>query len=151
MMSCRNRYSLTNLRKASRLVGLLESSQECGKVFGRRRYVPTNRHAPRSKFARDDCELLVRIGILYGKQARWQSCAEFPVRPFNECSRGRWPRKKRARIDHLLHLYMRARFQLQIAAKWVSGIVSRQSSVDIARMGVVTLDQIRVVAVHRPD
>jgi hypothetical protein len=151
MMSCGHRYCLTRLCKASRLVGLLESSHECGKVFCRRRKVPTNRHAPRSKFAWDDCESLVRVRIINGKQAGRQSCAEFPVRPFNECSRGRWSRKRCARIDHLLHLYMRARFQLQIAAKWVSGIVSCQSSVNVARMGVVALDQIGVVAIHRPD
>jgi len=31
----------------------------------------------------------------------------------------------------------------------VTGIVGRQGTVDVARVGVVALDQVRVVAVHR--
>lgn len=39
--------------------------------------------------------------------------------------------------------------ELQVTAMRVAGIVRRQGTIDVARMGVVALDQVRVVAVHR--
>jgi hypothetical protein len=45
---------------------------------------------------------------------------------------------------------MRARLQLQVSSMWVCRVVGDESAIDVARMRVVALNQIRVVAVHRP-
>jgi hypothetical protein len=45
---------------------------------------------------------------------------------------------------------MRARLVLQVSSMRVCRVVGDESTIDVARMRVVALDQVRVVAVHRP-
>ena len=74
------------------------------------------------------------------------------MRPFDEGTRGGRTRQfDSSLIDHLLHCDMRSGLELQIAAIRVTGIVGIHGPVYVPRVSVVPLDQVRVVAVHRPD
>ncbi|MFM0032600.1 hypothetical protein PQR70_41020 [Paraburkholderia madseniana] len=67
-------------------------------------------------------------------------------------SRGRRPRIGIApSIDQPLNMDMRDRFLLQVTLLGFGRKVVGKCPVDVARMSVVTLDQIRVIAVHRTD
>ena len=91
------------------------------------------------------------VGILDHEEAIWQTRTEFAVGPLDECARGRWLGKVRASVDHPLHLDVRPRFELEISLARIGGIVLGESAIDISRMCVVTLDQVRVIAVHRSN
>jgi hypothetical protein len=54
-------------------------------------------------------------------------------------------------IDQPLNVNMRDRFLLQVALLGFGRKVVGKSPVDVARMGVVTFDQIGVVAIHGAD
>ena len=46
---------------------------------------------------------------------------------------------------------MRLRLKLQVALLQIGAVVVPQRPLDVDRVGVVAFDEIRVVAVHRPD
>ena len=54
-------------------------------------------------------------------------------------------------VDPPLHGDMRPRLKLQVALLQIGAVVVPQRPLDVDRVGVVAFDEIRVVAVHRPD
>jgi hypothetical protein len=56
-----------------------------------------------------------------------------------------------ARVDPCLHGDMRLCFELEVAFLRIAAVVALERALDVDRMGVVPLDQVTVVAVHRPN
>ena len=54
-------------------------------------------------------------------------------------------------IDPFLDGDMGFGFKLQVPFLWVSAVVLFQGALDINRMRVMTLDQVTVITIHRPD
>ena len=55
-----------------------------------------------------------------------------------------------ARVDPVLDGDMRLGFELEVALFGVLAVVALERALDIDRVRVVALDQVAVVAVHRP-
>jgi len=54
-------------------------------------------------------------------------------------------------VEHRLDFDVRPRLELERALCRVRGIVGAKRALDVDRVGVVALDEVAVVAVHRPD
>ena len=61
------------------------------------------------------------------------------------------PDRQSSLVDPLLDGHVRFRLELQIALLSVVAVVILERTLDVDRMGIVALDQVRVVAVHRAD
>ena len=103
----------------------------------------------RSIGARDDCPTLSRRGITHDQQLGWQTHAEVAMNPTDEFFRYNRCRRLLA-VYLLLNFDVRAGFELQIAFFRCVVVGARESSLDIDGMGVMSLDQVRVVAIHGP-
>lgn len=64
--------------------------------------------------------------------------------PFDERTRSGWARHfSDSLIDYLLNFDVDPCFELQVTTMRVAGTVRGQDAIDVARMGVVALDQVR--------
>ena len=54
-------------------------------------------------------------------------------------------------VDPCLHGNMRLGLQLQITLLRITAVIIFQRAFDIHRVGMMTFDQVAVVAIHRPD
>ena len=56
---------------------------------------------------------------------------------------------REAGVDEPLHLDVRPCLELQVPRSGLGGILLPHRAVDAGRMGVVSLDEVRVIAIHR--
>ncbi len=100
----------------------------------------------RSEFARDNRDLGA-VWPVRDEQFRRQVLAEAPV-DFAQAFGRKRVVGQAARVDPALHLDVGDGFKLKVPFLGIGAEVLVQGAFDIDRVGVVALDQVRVVAVH---
>jgi hypothetical protein len=71
--------------------------------------------------------------------------------PTQASARGRFPEGKASAIQPSLHRDVGACFELQVPPVLVPAVVFAHRALDVDRVSRVAFDQVRVVAVHRPN
>jgi hypothetical protein len=142
---------LAHLGEMGRCIRLLESLQKTWQRSNLWRQMQADDYFTIPQFTRSNPDALFRLQIFHPEQFVRQAATELPVQPQNIRKRRRKSGIIAALVDGLLNLDMRNRLKLQGAPSRFSGIVFAQRLVDVARMRVVALNQIRVVAVHRAN
>src|SRR5208337_5427595 len=113
--------------------------------------MPSHRYVSSSHDSGFYSNPFVCVRVLNPEQFFGKPFAEFPVEPKDVLSRGSLPLLVFALINAPLKLDVGNCFTLQRSASWLCRIILRQRTINIARMGIVALDEIRIVAVHRAD
>lgn len=75
--------------------------------------------------------------------------AKLPVDPAQEGDRDD-RRRRFPPVDHALDLDMGARLELEVSPDAILGIVAGERPIDLDGMGIVALDEVGIIAVHRP-
>ena len=88
------------------------------------------------------------IGVLDPEQFLRQPETEFPVKPLDIRRRNRKFPEIFTMVNQSLDLDVRPCFALQNALLLVLRVIVLQRGINVARMRIMTLDQIRVVAIH---
>ena len=142
--SCQNRVGLAQVR-----VGAFEPGQESRDRARADGNMPANLYVPRTDLPRNDPDLLTSLGIGQPEQATGHSIAEPPV-DLTQARRRQGKTVDSPVIDPGLNGNVRLGFKLQIAFSRIGAEVVSEGPLDIDRMGVVTFDQVAVIAIHRP-
>lgn len=97
-------------------------------------------------------DLLPRAGsgVLDPEHGLGELLTESPMN-FPDCVGGCRTSSESARVDPGLHGDVRPRLELQIAFPRLGAVVREQCPLDVHGVGVMALDEIAVVAVHRAD
>ncbi len=104
-----------------------------------------------SEGARLNAHALTRVRVFDPKQFVRQIATELGVQPTEVC-RTRWRfRWVLPRVDFAVEIDMSARLYLEGTPLGVFVVIVGKCAIDVSRMRVVPLDEIRVVAVDRPD
>lgn len=112
--------------------------------------VPADPNMDTPKLSRDDGHAFIGVGIVHPQEIIGKPAAELQMNPADEvCRQGRGG--SLSSIDQPLHLDVGDRLALQIPPTGIGRIVTAQRPVDVDGVGVVSLDQLRIVAVHRAD
>ena len=149
MVGSRNCNDGLRLGQLFIVVGGPESIEKNRQIGCQRRHVTPDLHFAVTKFARDNPYPCTCVSVLDPQQFIRQPATELLVNPLYVRRRiGRLLRVIPV-IDQTLDLDMRASFKLQDASFRIRGIVVRQSGIDVARVSIVALDEVRVVAIHR--
>ena len=150
MVGCRNGEELLDLRQVLGCVCLLETHEEQRQIGSIRGNMAADLDAAGAEFTRNNPDPLAGIGISDFEEPLGQAAAEPIVQPLQVFDRGGCELRILARIDGALHLDMRPCLELEFTAVWILRVRAGERPLDVARMGVVSFDEVRVVAVHRP-
>ena len=136
----------------------LEASEEARHGAGADRHMTSDPHVPRSELARHDAHPLAGVGVVDPEQVVGQPTTKLAMKRLDERrARGGTSEPRRRRgfrstaVEHRLDFDVRPRLELERALCRVRGIVGAKRALDVDRVGVVALDEVAVVAVHRPD
>ena len=97
----------------------------------------------------NDLDLLPGRGVFDPQQVLRQSLAKAPVDFRDRCGCRRRALEP-AGVDPLLDGEMGLGLKLEVALLGVFAVVTLERALDVDRVGVVTFDQVALVAVHRP-
>src|SRR5208337_5170600 len=89
----------------------------------------------------------VRVRVLNPEQFFGKTFTEFPVEPENVLRRGGLPLLVFPLVNAPLKLDVGDCFKLKRSASWLCRVILGQRTIDIAGMGIMALNEIRVVAV----
>ena len=151
MMCSRDRSYLSHLGEILRTVYLLETLQKLRKGSSRWWQVQTDNYFPVPQCPRGKPDAARCLGIFYPKQFVRQATAELAMKPNYLCRRGRDIFRIGTFVDGFLHFNMRYRFKLERSLSGFGRVVFMQCAVDVTRMRIVTLYEVRVVAIHRTN
>jgi hypothetical protein len=133
-------------------VGLPEPLEEVGQTAVRRRNVLPYRDLERPQLTRLDAHLL-SIGITDTPKRFRHARIKLTMDPAEQIGRAdlQVGLVRQPLLEELLHLEMRARLELEGPLSRLAGEVGFERTLDEDGMGVVPLDEVRVVAVHLPQ
>jgi hypothetical protein len=131
-------------------VDLRESLQKTGNCAGTDGDVIANLNIPGSQPAGNDAFALLRVRILDPEKIVGEHFTEATVDFADAFDAGGTNRNQTSLVDPLLHGDMCLGLELEVALASVAAIVILQGSFNIDRMGIVSLDEVGVIAVHRP-
>ena len=112
--------------------------------------MPANPNGALTKVAGDYLVAFLRVGIFQPEQVFRELFAKAPMQ-FDEPTERCGTALDSTLVYPLLHRDMRLRLELEVAPLRIAAVIALQGALDIDRMGIVALDQVAVVAVHRPD
>ena len=139
-------------RHSSRVVRLGEADQQCVK----RIRIGGNQAANLDRSISEDARVL-REGVHPCPGSRPRGDHREVDRQNSRCIHARYSTlvtrglEILTRVDELLHVDVRDGLMLEISLPRIGRVVVPQRAIDVARMSVVPLDEVRVVAVHRAD
>ena len=102
-----------------------------------------------AQFTRNNVDNISSIRIFHPEQFPGKQFRE-PVVDFLQAGNGGHSVLEASFINPFLNSYMGPGFQLKVALFDIGTVVVFQRPLDIGQVGVMTLDKIAVVAVHRP-
>ena len=147
VVRCRRRDDGLCLAEAA--IGSFELIQETGQGAGADRDVLPDPHIPGPQSSRDHVHPLTAVGIFDPEQRIGQQLTESPV-DLADSLRGERTVLQPAAVDPALDRDVCPGFKLEVALFSVCAVVLVQRALDIHRVGVMPLDQVAVVTVHRP-
>jgi hypothetical protein len=110
-------------------------------------------HIPRPRLTRYDARLAAGVRVFDPEELIGQAPAKLPVETLDERGAGCGAIEPRGRrgisVEQRLDLDVGPRLQLEYALFGIRRVVGTKCALDVDGMGVVTLDQVAVVAVHR--
>ena len=153
MVRCRGGHDPLQLSKTGWLVGLREAREEPFERTMMRRYMAPNLNLPRPQLPRNHRALLA-VRPTNPTQLERKSLVELAVDPAQES--GRTDSQRRVISEPLFHqaLHFNVREALLLELLLLLGITARvgtQRTLDLDGMCAVSLDEVRVVAVHRSE
>ena len=110
----------------------------------------TDPYVPIAQCARLHPDALPRFGILRPKQVVGKLLPEALV-DFADPRPGRNPAGEATRVDPRLNGDVGFGFKLEMAPSRLIAVVVAQSPFDVNRMGIMSLNEVGVVAIHGPD
>lgn len=131
-------------------VDLFEPHQEAGDRSRADRDELSHLHIPMPQLARHHDGLFPRVGVADPQEIRRQQLPESAM-DFAQTCRRDGSSGEPPSIDPRLNGNMRPGLELEIPLARIGAVVVAQRSLDIDRMRVVPLNQVRVVAVHRSN
>ena len=137
-------------------VRLAEVGVDLLKAFKKSRYrtradgkVAAHFDIARAQLSGNDPNSLLRLRVYDEKQVFRQQLAE-PAMDLTEALRSECSTSHAAFINPLLNGDMRPGLELQVALAGILAVVLLKGALDVHRVGIVTLDEVGVVTVHRP-
>ena len=112
--------------------------------------MPANPNRALTQAAGDHLVPFLRVGIFHPEQVSRELFAKAPMQ-FDEPTERRGTALGPTLVNPFLHRDMRLRLELEVAPLRIAAVIALQGALDIDRMGIVALDQVAVIAVHRPD
>ena len=134
---------------AEAAIDFLEALQEAGQGAGADRRDAADLDIAAAQFARHHRDLLFRLRVFDEEQIVREKFAETAV-GFADAVGGDGAVLEPALVDPALDGDMGVGLKLEVALLRVAAIVVFEGALDIDRVRIVALDQVRVVAVHRP-
>jgi hypothetical protein len=129
-------------------VDLCKAAQEAGHGARTDGHVMANANISFAQLAGYDSLTFLRRRIFYPKKIVRKQFAESPVRFTDSLGAERADSFEAAFIDPSLDRNMGRRFELEIPFLSVLAVVVSECSLDVHRVRIMTLDEIRVVTVH---
>jgi hypothetical protein len=147
----RGGYRNDRFRLAGAAVDLCKPLHESGQGSWRDRHMPSDLDIPGASFAGHHAQPFLGERVLHPKEMVGQQLTEAAMdfADASECDGA--PVGQRAAIDPLLNGDVGFGFQLQVALAGVLAVVVLERAFDVDGVGVVALNEVGVVAVHRPD
>ena len=134
----------------------LKPGKEPGHRAGADGHMPADLHVPQSELTRPDARPIAGVGVFDPEQVIGQALAKLAMKRLDECGACGGTLESgrrcgpRSTVQHGLDLDVGTRFELEPPLRSIRRVVGAQRAVDVDRMGVVALDEVAVVAVHRP-
>jgi len=135
---------------AEAAVDLFKPPQEARHGAGADGDVVADRNVAVAKLSGNHPDFLLGGRVLDPQEFGGQALAEAAVN-FADGVRGDGATLEAAVVDPLLDCDMRPGFELEVALLGILAVLAAQGALDVDWVGVVPLDQVTVVAVHRAD